>query len=83
MPENALFQGCFTEVSFATLEGNQLSYFQNGNLVNFFSGNLLFTQAKLKIHVPCDISAHANLWVCLHCDDVVSICKWNLLLLFF
>ena len=36
MPENALFQGCFTEVSFATLEGNQLSYFQNGNLANFF-----------------------------------------------
>ena len=46
-------------------------------------GHLLFTQTKLKIHVPCDISAHANSWVCLHCDDVVSICKWNLLLLFF
>ena len=29
MPENASFQGCFTEVSFATSEGNQLSYFQN------------------------------------------------------
>jgi hypothetical protein len=32
MPENASFQGCFTEVSFATSEGNQLSYFQNGYL---------------------------------------------------
>ena len=30
MPENALFQGYFTEVSFDTSEGNQLSYFQNG-----------------------------------------------------
>jgi hypothetical protein len=30
MPENALFQGCFTDVSFATSEGNQLSCFQNG-----------------------------------------------------
>ena len=29
MPENALFQGCFAEVSFATHEGNQLSYFQH------------------------------------------------------
>ena len=47
------------------------------------TGHLLFTQTKFKIHVSCDISAHANSWVCLHCDDVVSICKWNLLLLFF
>ena len=47
------------------------------------TGHLHFTQTRFKIHVPCDISAHANLWVCLHCDDVVSICKWNLLLLFF
>ena len=30
MPENALFQGDFTEVGFDTSEGNQLSYFQNG-----------------------------------------------------
>jgi hypothetical protein len=30
LPENALFQGCFTEVSFATSEGNQLSYLPNG-----------------------------------------------------
>ena len=36
MHENALFQGGFTEVSFATLEENQLSYFQNGKLVIFF-----------------------------------------------
>ena len=28
--ENAYFQGYFTEVSFYTSEGNQLSYFQNG-----------------------------------------------------
>ena len=28
--ENALFQGCFTKVSFATYEENQPSYFQNG-----------------------------------------------------
>ena len=31
MPENAIFQGCFTEVNFAIYEGNQLSYFQNDN----------------------------------------------------
>ena len=36
MPENASFQGCFTEVSFATSEGNQLSYFQNGYLKKIF-----------------------------------------------
>ena len=30
IPENASFQGCFTEVSFDTSEGTQLSYFQNG-----------------------------------------------------
>ena len=30
MPENALFQGYFTEVGFDTPEGNQLSHFQNG-----------------------------------------------------
>jgi len=30
MPENALFQGYFAEVSFGTSKGNQLSYFQNG-----------------------------------------------------
>jgi hypothetical protein len=30
IPENASFQGYFTEVSFETSEGNQLSYFQNG-----------------------------------------------------
>ena len=30
MSENALFQGYFTEVSFDTSEGNQLSHFQNG-----------------------------------------------------
>ena len=29
IPENASFQGYFTEVSFDTSEGNQLSYFQN------------------------------------------------------
>ena len=29
MPENALFQGYFTEVSFGTFYGNQLSYFHN------------------------------------------------------
>jgi hypothetical protein len=29
MPENASFQGYFTEVSSDTSEGNQLSYFQN------------------------------------------------------
>ena len=28
--ENAIFHGCCTKVSFATYEGNQLSYFQNG-----------------------------------------------------
>ena len=32
MLENASFQGYFTEVSFDTSEGNQLSYFQNGYL---------------------------------------------------
>ena len=31
MPENASFQGYFTEVDFDTSEGNQLSYFQNGH----------------------------------------------------
>ena len=30
MSENASFQGCFAEVSFETLEENQLSLFQNG-----------------------------------------------------
>jgi hypothetical protein len=30
MPENGSFQGYFTEMSFDTSEGNQLSYFQNG-----------------------------------------------------
>ena len=30
MPENASFQGYFTEVSFDTSEENQLSFFQNG-----------------------------------------------------
>ena len=40
MPENASFQGCFTEVSFATSEGNQLSYFQNGYLKKIF-GDLM------------------------------------------
>ena len=29
MPENALIQGCFAQVSFATYKENQLSYFQN------------------------------------------------------
>ena len=28
IPENALFQGCFTEVSFDTSEQNQLSFFK-------------------------------------------------------
>ena len=31
MHENASFPGRFTDVSFASNEGNQLSYFQNGN----------------------------------------------------
>ena len=30
MPENASFQGYFTEVSFDTSEENQLSFLQNG-----------------------------------------------------
>ena len=30
MPENASFQGCFTEMSFDISEGNQLSYVQSG-----------------------------------------------------
>ena len=30
MPENASFQGYFTEVSFDTSDQNQLSFFQNG-----------------------------------------------------
>ena len=30
IPENAVFQDCFAEVSFVTYEGNQLSYFPNG-----------------------------------------------------
>ena len=35
MSENTAFQGCFTGVSFATSEGNQLSYFQKifGDLI--------------------------------------------------
>ena len=37
MPENASFQGYFTEVSFDTSEGNQLSYFQNGYLKKIFN----------------------------------------------
>ena len=36
MYENERFQGYFTEVSFGTSVGNQLSYFQNG----YFSKNL-------------------------------------------
>jgi hypothetical protein len=36
MPENASFQGYFTEVSFDTSVENQLSYVQNG----YFSKNL-------------------------------------------
>ena len=36
MPENALFQGCFAEVSLATYEGNQLLYFQNSYFSKFF-----------------------------------------------
>jgi hypothetical protein len=33
MPENASFQGDFTEVSFDTSEQNQLSFFQNGYFI--------------------------------------------------
>ena len=40
MPKNAIFQGCFTEVSFATYEGNQLPYSENGYFSKFF-GNLI------------------------------------------
>ena len=41
MPENASFQECFTEVSFATLEGNQLSYFQKGYFFKKIFGDLM------------------------------------------
>ena len=39
MPENALFQGCFAEASFATYEENQLSYFQNGYFFKILWGS--------------------------------------------
>ena len=40
MSENALFQGYFTEVSFDTSEGNQLSYFQNSLLISSATGEM-------------------------------------------
>jgi len=40
MPENASFQGYFTEVSFDTTEENQLSFFQN---VYFFQNSLMMS----------------------------------------
>ena len=36
IPENALFQGCFAEVSFTTYKENQLSYFQNSYFFKIF-----------------------------------------------
>ena len=36
MPENALFQGDFTEVGFDTSKGNQLSFFKMATFSKFF-----------------------------------------------
>ena len=48
IPENASFQGSFTEVSFDTSEENQLSYFQNGY---FFK--ILWVAHKQNNQVKC------------------------------
>jgi hypothetical protein len=49
MYENALFQGCFTEVSFASYEENQLLYFQNGYFSKFFGDLLTYIIRKYAV----------------------------------
>ena len=52
MSENALFQGYFTEVTFDTSEGNQISYFQNGYFSKFF-GDFISKIIRLNAGTGC------------------------------